>query len=68
MRIHELIKEGVPCDLYHPELGNVKWDLLTKGDYLWCLHWAKGPEKDRPLVADEVVLLDDRWSIQKEII
>lgn len=59
MRVVDLIRPGVPCRLRHPVVGDVLW----KNDPLqgWMLAFARGLEKGQELIADEAVLLDDRW-------
>jgi hypothetical protein len=63
MRIHELIRPGEEARLRHPEVGDVLWTRkawsATSG--AWGLVWVAGRDRGRALIADESVLLDDRW-------
>src|SRR4051794_38341139 len=63
MHIHELIRPGEEARLRHPDVGDVLWTRkvwkATSG--AWGLVWVAGRDRGRALIADESVLLDDRW-------
>lgn len=66
MRVNQLVNPDKDALLHHPTCGFVRW----KGEYEGCddrsLVWAKGREKDRPLVVDSTVLFCDKWEITTE--
>lgn len=63
MLLANLIRPGQECRVRHPEIGEVLWTgriwKATAG--AWGLVWATGSSRGRALIADESVLLDDRW-------
>ena len=61
MKVLDLIVPDVPAVLSHPVLGLVDWRHDDIGG--WGLYWHVGPEQGQPLVADEAVLLCDRWRL-----
>ena len=60
MRLFDILKPGVPCEVQHPQVGKCKWQSVD--DY-FMLYFAEGPEEGDPLVADEAVLLEDTWTV-----
>lgn len=58
MRLFDILKPGVACDVHHPQVGWCKWKAVD--DY-FMLYFAEGQEEGEPLVADEAVLLEDTW-------
>ena len=63
MRLFDILKPGVPCEVQHPQVGKCKWQSVD--DY-FMLYFAEGPEEGEPLVADEGVLLEDTWTVVTE--
>lgn len=63
MRLHELLTDGTPANLYHPIVGRVRWAEGQWPGSGFVLSFAAGPEKGRPLLPDASVILDDRWEI-----
>ena len=66
MRIADMqLKEGEPARLHHPIVGSVGWHDAEGAGY--ALYFIKGPEKGQPLVADHVVLFDDKWELLADV-
>jgi hypothetical protein len=63
MHVAELVRSGEEALLCHPDVGTVLWtDRIWKATSgAWGLVWVAGCDRGRALIADQSVLLDDRW-------
>jgi hypothetical protein len=55
------LQEGQPVRLRHPIVGEVGWGDINGPGSGYVLYFLWGPEQGKALLADHVVLFDDRW-------
>jgi hypothetical protein len=60
MKLSDIITDYTEKTLYHPIVGIVDWKY-SSSECCYVLMFHTGLDKNKPLIVDDTILLDDDW-------